>query len=845
MDLAVSEQEISIIEGGFTRINDNGNPKDKYWVSLFQGNNSPVHYLKHKWTPVACTYSPGAGLCASADKFGQIHVWKARDGKQVSVFEPVNHNLYHVEWMPDESGFYLGTRFFGSRGAQKFGVNHYGPITNSFSLTDWKLRPESGYQAQHKKLPITSMDGSDQEYQLLIENQSDIVLKSSSGLTENLSQLERSKGAQQKETARKWGKPTCIQFLDSANEGRLPFIVGTDNGSLLQFSIEKRNGRDNLKLRRSFVSHDAQVNSISISPSGEMMASCSLDGTVRAWRLDPPRKLAEVDFYTDGARVVDMELNGSAYRAGLQIGDSISEFNGEPYYERIQKLQRGEFKAGDSVTIGFTRFVKNGSSYREEKRDIKIRLVEAPDVQEPLLNLFLTKNDDWITWTRNGFYNASPNGSRHVGFHVNQGREKAAEFTLVSQFQKQLFQPSLVEEVIKTWTEVTDETAANSNESGMHSVLVDAPNTAEKYEKVRPPKITILSPYGATKSETGTVKVEFEVQRPNSLELTELRVFNNGRNQRAKPEEQATTRKSGYAKTTYVSTIKLLPGDNNIVVTAEHEAASSNNAELFVEYLAPKSKSELPKLYVLAIGVSEYEDSTLDLDYADNDAEDFVAAWKEQEGGMYGEVIHKVIQNAEATVDGIEDGFSWLTDHEFNNRDVVLVFLAGHALFDKHDIWVFGSTEMNEEKLARTGITGGRFQRLLEKELVGAGTVIAYLDTCHAGGVKTRGKQRKTRHSRKIDIWQGSQHRIFASCVQEEKSQERKEWENGAFTEGLLQALSGSADDNGDGVINIGELHHKARSIVVRITEGEQTPTQTGSTLNHGVTNIAKVKKSN
>ena len=169
---------------------------------------------------------------------------------------------------------------------------------------------------------------------------------------------------------------------------------------------------------------------------------------MRIWKLGPRRELADTDFFTDGTNVNYLESGGSAERAGIRIGDSIREFAGEPYYERIQKIQNGEFKAGDQVKIGL---VRNDGTKNAKFIEKTISLIHGPDIQEPILNLFFTKEDQWIAWNQCGFYDASPKGSAHVGWHVNQGRNRVADFSRVSQFRKQLYQPGIIQSTAATW----------------------------------------------------------------------------------------------------------------------------------------------------------------------------------------------------------------------------------------------------------------------------------------------------------------------------------------------------------------------------------------------------------
>ena len=149
--------------------------------------------------------------------------------------------------------------------------------------------------------------------------------------------------------------------------------MGTDTGFLLQFAINRSSNRDVPVLTREFLGHEAQVNSFDESPDGNLLASASLDGTVRIWRLDPVRVLADVSFRTDGTRIIDL---GEDWPSGLQTNDGVNLFDGGPYYERIQKIQRGDYSPGDEVEIEVARPVmRNGKLVDTETKTFRVKLV--------------------------------------------------------------------------------------------------------------------------------------------------------------------------------------------------------------------------------------------------------------------------------------------------------------------------------------------------------------------------------------------------------------------------------------------------------------------------------------
>jgi len=88
-----------------------------------------------------------------------------------------------------------------------------------------------------------------------------------------------------------------------------------------------------------------------------------------------------------------------------------------------------------------------------------------------------------------------------------------------------------------------------------------------------------------------------------------------------------------------------------------------------------------PKLYVPAIGVSEYRDKSLTLRYPAKDTWDFASVMAAQEEMLYADVVVKLLVDEQATKDDILDGFDWI-QRETTAKDVAVIFIAGHGMND-------------------------------------------------------------------------------------------------------------------------------------------------------------------
>ena len=67
-----------------------------------------------------------------------------------------------------------------------------------------------------------------------------------------------------------------------------------------------------------------------------------------------------------------------------------------------------------------------------------------------LLTMFVGSDREWVAWTPQGYYTSSLKGDRYIGWHLNQGEDKAAKYYSASQFQKQFYRPDVVAEYLKS-----------------------------------------------------------------------------------------------------------------------------------------------------------------------------------------------------------------------------------------------------------------------------------------------------------------------------------------------------------------------------------------------------------
>lgn len=303
-------------------------------------------------------------------------------------------------------------------------------------------------------------------------------------------------------------------------------------------------------------------------------------------------------------------------------------------------------------------------------------------------------------------------------------------------------------------------------------------------------------------------------------------------------------------------TIMLTPGANEL----ELSFTDTNGREGIRQHRKIFCSARPPRdLYYLGIAVGDYDDPAVtDLKYTLNDA----TGVGEAVGGLqgYAEIHRRLLLNASVSQSGLKEAAVWLAGAK--PQDEVIVFVAGHGVYHEGTYYYLPAS-LERERIAETGISFEQFERLLLA--CPARNKLFLIDTCESGEAPSkpdaatvagdppaesaselpRGMQGRVAWSQRslkapsqenkvvlpgqfyfADLRRRTGAVVFSSCEWDEVALEHSRWENGAFSEALIEALStSSADQNGDGSIAKGELKSYVKQRVADLTGNRQHPT--------------------
>jgi WD40 repeat protein len=806
----------------------------KYLASLWSGNGERLASQTHTFHIVCTTFNRDAGLAASADILGNIHVWDLKTG--ASKYQPISahsESIWSVFWdesTPDRLNFATDHLPKGA-----FDYNNYGGIDHQLDISRTTVLPAVHESKRYPRALNTNQfrlhrSGDVGKIDLVITDErgtrsitplgpADALYSSPSG-----KQRFDALGNAAIRLPSTFGEITFfVQISYPAATASQTYLLGSKLGGLVEGYIDRTSYGREFRITKKYIGHTSQITGADVSADGQLLATSSLDGTIRIWRLKTARQLGDVDFTPDGTSIDYIPTGGESERAGLLRGDVVQFLGKTTYYQRIREIQKGNLLAGQKVDVVVTR--GKGSEARQLK--IPVRLSATPDIVEPLMGFFLARDGEWVLWNDAGYYNSSSNGAQYIGWHVNNARNEPASFYPSDQFQQSLYQPKVVMQTLRFRDSQKAATAVLGTDA-MHTeselaVPLAVESQADRYV---PPDVTIVTPARNAMVRESLVSIRARVRLPQGVDVREARMFIDGRSH---PTPLAGTRSdlAGDSREVWFEQdFDLGAGTHRckLVVKTSVDTSASSEVQFEVQNNDQTQLERISKgrLFVLAIGISKYDASSLRLDFADHDAEQFIEIWKDRGNKVFSSVNTQLLTNSDASVQSIkEDGLNWVLDQNLNEDDTVIIFLAGHGLYDRFDEWYFGGRELDLNRLSTTAISDSELTSFFSKLPT---NTIMFLDSCYSGQFEMPAHVSRTSRTGK-NLWRGEGKIVLSSCLPGESSFESAQWQHGAFTKAILDCFTDpQVDYNHDGELGCLELIQFVEGRVRELTDNQQHP---------------------
>jgi WD40 repeat protein len=349
--------------------------------------------------------------------------------------------------------------------------------------------------------------------------------------------------------------------------------------------------------------------------------------------------------------------------------------------------------------------------------------------RELLVTLFQGTDGEWVMWTPQGFYAASGPGAELIGWQINRGPLREADYVTAAQLRAHLNRPDIVARAIQ----LASASAAAKEAHGANFDLNDLINKPV-------PRLRIVSPDGKARLHGGQVQATVELEAtPDPVKIIRIQV--NGRQVAEKqPEEGA-----GFAAGPVTFDVPLAKGPNKIAIAAVNDTGETV-ASVTVTHEGEGDLDKRGTLYILAVGVDDYKGlgnvcgdnhkQSCDLLFAGADAKAFAGAMEARAGPLHERVVKRVLVNGAGehdapTAANILDALGTLRGAKKN--DTVMLFVSGHGINEGPN-YRFAPTnaEWGKSTTLRpaTVVPWYAFQETLTEA---GGRRILFLDTCHSG----------------------------------------------------------------------------------------------------------------
>ncbi|KOR31686.1 hypothetical protein TI05_12040, partial [Achromatium sp. WMS3] len=181
-------------------------------------------------------------------------------------------------------------------------------------------------------------------------------------------------------------------------------------------------------------------------------------------------------FTPDGQTIISGGMNGvlTAYkRNGKKLGDFV----------------------GHTSDIWAVAVASDGKLLVSGSDDQTVRLWNVA-TRELLLTIFRHKNGEWVAWTPQGYYAASPNGDNMVGWQLNRGPEHTPDYIGANQLRAKLYKPDILTQTIQL--------------RSAKQAIAQAPQTNFKLAQIataQPPKFQIIKPGDQSRRQDATLQL--------------------------------------------------------------------------------------------------------------------------------------------------------------------------------------------------------------------------------------------------------------------------------------------------------------------------------------------------
>jgi WD40 repeat protein len=436
----------------------------------------------------------------------------------------------------------------------------------------------------------------------------------------------------------------------------------------------------------------------------------------------------------------------------------------------------------------------------------------ALERDHPLLTLYV-RGQNWIIWTEEGYYAASPGGERLIGWQVDNGIEKASSFYTAERFRKQLWRPDVIKLVLEKGS-VTEALKAANAAAGIKQEKV------AEVENLLPPKVTLTlvgKPLPLVGKAGAMVTVQATATAEKGQSIQALRLMLDGR---GLGDNQYTKDLTPRDKPQANWKVEVPAGKHELRALVRGESASDLSEPIVIETELPAAKR--PNLFCLSVGLNYDWNAGLALKQAEGDAGSFLKAVQANCAGAnnrYGKVFPQTLVGKQASRKAILAGLKTMRQQGAKPGDLAVLFFSGHGVAQGREFYLV-TADTDVSNLAKTALSGSDLRQALSARQLPC-QVLLIFDACQSGQALNKFAQAGDEVGRALAYDDEASVTVLAGAMAQQAARE------GRLTPALVQVLKagpGVFFDPTEGVMNVQHAYVKVLDLVSRASNGQQTP---------------------
>ncbi len=561
-----------------------------------------------------------------------------------------------------------------------------------------------------------------------------------------------------------------VDFFDFENNSAYNILWGQSD--LYLFAAQGKDLKmyelDSKSAVRDFVGHQDVIGSLRLSPDQQQLLTASWDGSIRLWNIGTGlmtgkfldhRGAVHVAIFSPDGRYI---YSGGADRT-IRVWDRTTG-------KVIKTLE------GHKAEVTSLLFSPDSKMLISHSVDGSTKFWELNSGREFFEHIHFGENE-WMVKNPEGYFNGTQDARQFI--HFVDGMKSYS----VDQFFDEFYRPDLLPKIFQS--------RGGEDFKGIQGRLQKSP----------PPTVKVAV---VPSTEQGKAEVFVKIT-DNGAGVENLKIFHNGKS--IPIPKQALTFPSGKDQTsTYRHVIDLIGGTNTITASAVNKdkvESDPHSVEMFSEYAGKTSTC-----YVLAVGINQYKNPKMTLNYAKPDADSFGQQVKQNGSSLYKALEIHSLYDIDASKENILKKLDELAS-KIHQEDVFIFYFAGHgSMVD--DRFFFIPTESSrlydlgslEKDAIDAALLQEKFKHILAlKQLI-------VMDACQSGGSVELLASRGAAEEKAIaQLSRSAGIHVMASAGSEQFATEFAELKHGLFTYILIKALQGEADGAPkDGKVTIYEL---------------------------------------